>query len=151
MKAGRTILGIIFIAVLGIKTIAQNNNVIWNGTGDAEQSVSVIEAKGKTKIFYSFKNVRFVTMVDSGSFSIATQQAANLFIADLLGAIKKSGEESSFEWSRGIYNIKSGGNNSGKKGTFKIWIGEKHCPMNKKNALKLIKAITPEIKKLAEK
>ena len=150
MKIKNLLLAIVFLGLSLTESFAGNGNVIWNGTGDATQSVSLIQSKGKTKVFYYFKNVRFVTMVDSGSFTIANQKELNLLIEDLKGAITKSGEESSFEWSRGKYTIKSGGNNSPKKGTFKIWIGEKHCPMNKKNAQKLIKALTGVVDDLEE-
>lgn len=148
MKTKIILIALSVLALFTEKSFAGNE--IWNGKGDAQQSVSLIKEKGKTKVFYSFKNVRFVTMIDTGSFVISNQNELNLLITDLQGAIKKSSEESSYEWSRGKYTIKSGGNNSPKKGTFKIWIGDKHCPMDKKNAQKLIKALTPVIEELEE-
>lgn len=145
-----TLLTGLFITLLSIQSIAQSQDVIWNGKGDATQSVTAISSNSKTIVEYKFENVRFGSIVDKGSFYILNQTELNQLISDLEGAVEKSGEVGGFEWARGIYTIKSGGNNSPKKGMFKIWIGEKHCPMDKKNASKLIKSLNEIMPQIAE-
>ena len=139
---------------LSLNIFSQDKKVIWNGTGEATQTATLIttNTKGISKsiIEYTFKNVRYGSIVDRGSFYILTQTELNQFISDIEGALEKSEETGGYEWSRSNYTIKSGGNNSQKKGTFKIWVGEKHCPFKKKDALKLIKELKSVISSLNE-
>tara|TARA_B110000211_G_scaffold234670_1_gene305497 strand:+ start:963 stop:1427 length:465 start_codon:yes stop_codon:yes gene_type:complete len=144
-----TILSGIFFILFSFQGFSQSSSsVIWKGKGDVAQSISHIVPAGKhSKLFYKFKNVRYATMVDSGSFYIDNQKDLIHFIEALKGAIKKSKEPGSFEWSNKKYTVKSGGNNSTEKGSFKIFIGDNFCPMDKKNAKKIIKAIEPILEK----
>lgn len=154
MKTKSILLSGILVVICSIQSFAQSKDIIWNGKGDVKQSVSHIQSdkngKSQSQIFYQFNYTRYTTMVDSGSFSISNQKELAHLIEDLQGAIKKSKEASSFEWSRGKYKIKSGGNNSKKKGTFKLFIGENLCPMDKKNAKKMIKAMEPLMDQLQQ-
>lgn len=143
---------LLFLFTLSLNVFSQDKKVIWSGTGDATQSATLITTttKGiaKSIVKYTFKNIRYGSIIDRGSFYILTQSELNQFIKDIQGALEKSQETGGYEWSRSNYTIKSGGNNSPKKGTFKIWVGEKHCPFKKKDALKLIKklkAVVPSL------
>lgn len=129
-----------------------NEEVIWNGKGEATQTVTVIKSNEQPKVLYKFKNVRYGSIIDAGSFYIRTQPEAKQFIADLKGGISKMKESSKFEWTRSKYTVASGGSASkSKKGNFKIYVDEKFCPIGKKEALKLIKALEPVVATLKEK
>ena len=145
---------LIILFTLSLNVFSQDKKVIWSGTGNASQSATLITSttKGiaKSIVNYKFKNIRYGSIVDRGSFYILTQTELNQFIADIEGALEKSEETGGYEWSRSNYTIKSGGNNPQKKGTFKIWVGEKHCPFKKKDALKLIKELKSVVSSLNE-
>lgn len=145
MNLKHIILSGLFLLAFTCQTKAQSSKVIWNSKGEVEQSIRQIKTSknGETNsaISFQFCYIKFSTLIDSGSFLISNQVELTHLIEDLQGAIKKSKEKTSFEWSRKNYTLKSGGANSAKKGNFKLFIGKSLCPMDKKNTKKLIKAI----------
>ena len=144
----------ILTLTLVLNVFAQDKKIIWSGSGEATQSATLITTKNKgvskSIVEYKFKHVRYGSIVDRGSFYILTQSELNQLISDLDGAIEKSTTSEGFEWSRSNYTLKSGGNNSPQKGTFKIWVGEKHCPFKKKDAIKLVKSLKSVLSSLDE-
>lgn len=129
---------------------ASEGNIVWTGSGDQTQTISLIkntkDGKPANKLLYKFKNVRFTTMIDTGSFTLYKQSEVNQFIADLNGAISKVSDETKTEYSRKKYTVSVGGNSSKVKNNFWIEVGDKFCPIHKKDAKKLIKVLEPEIK-----
>lgn len=126
-----------------------NGDEIWNGTGDANQSVTIKKIKKEEKSFssmcYKFKNVRFGSIIDTGSFTITKRYDVEEFLTALKGAIDKISDSSKTEWTKEQYRITVGGSSSKIKNHFRIEIGAYFCPIHKKDAKKLIKALEIEI------
>ncbi len=148
----------LIVSIFILSSFNSGNNlggVVWTGNGEAAQTLTLVEGVGnpadKNELFYKFKNVRYGTVVHTGEFTLTNKQEANQFILDLKGGISKIKSETKFEWSRGKYTVASGGSASKEKGTFKIWVNDKFCPMTKKDAAKLIKTVTGLLDQLSEK
>ena len=128
---------------------------IWSGSGDAKQDIVLnkVEIKNKslTNITYSFKNIRYGSIIDTGSFTIKTQTELNQLIIDLKGALENIGVKNKIVWERVKYTISVGGLAPLKKGHFRIEIGENFCPIHKKDAKKLIKGLEAKVESLPVK
>lgn len=144
----------ILLALFSFVLLPSNGKQIWKGSGEASQSVSIStvskEGKSISKMNYTFKNIRYGTMVDTGSFTLSKKYDVQEFLSALEGAIEKIGESSKTEWTKSNYTVSVGGSSSKIKNHFRIEIGEFFCPIHKKDAKKLIKALGPEIDRFEE-
>jgi len=139
----------VIILFLSFAIYPETKTIIWSGTGSATQSVilnkTVKNKETLSKLIYSFKHVRYGSIVDTGSFVLNTQEEVNQLLIDLKDAIEKTGVEHKIVWKRAKYALSAGGNAPLKKGHFKIEIDKMFCPIHKKDAKKLIKVLEPEI------
>ena len=137
------------ILFLSFTAYQETKTIIWSGTGDAIQNVvlkkTVNDQKAVSNILYSFKNVRYGSIIDTGSFTLKTQEEISQLLIDLKDAIEKTGAEHKIVWERSKYTLSAGGIAPLKKGHFRIEVGEVFCPIHKKDAKKLIKVLEPEI------
>tara|TARA_Y100000739_G_C20355436_1_gene349717 strand:+ start:160 stop:627 length:468 start_codon:yes stop_codon:yes gene_type:complete len=140
---------------LSFTLFPKSENLIWSGSGDATQDIFLNKIQNKKEpsftISYSFKNVRYGSIIDTGSFTLNTQSELNQLIIDLNDAIENIGVEDKIVWKRSKYTLSAGGIAPLKKGHFRIEIGEVFCPIHKKDAKKLIKVLVPQVNLLPEK
>lgn len=133
----------------------KSESLIWSGSGEATQDIFLNKIQNTQKssftISYSFKNVRYGAIVDTGSFTLNTQPELNQLIIDLNDAIGNVGVEHKIVWERSKYTLSAGGVAPLKKGHFRIEIGEMFCPIHKKDAKKLVKVLEAQVKLLPEK
>ena len=143
----------VVILFLSFTIYPNSKNIIWSGSGEAKQDIVLNDAQNKNSftISYSFKNVRYGSIIDTGSFTLNTQSELNQLIIDLNDAIENIGIEHKIVWKRSKYTISAGGLGLLKKGHFRIEVGETFCPIHKKDAKKLIKVLEPQVNLLPEK
>lgn len=143
------------ILFLSFTISSKSESHIWSGSGDARQDIFLKKIQNTQKpsfaISYSFKNVRYGSIIDTGSFTLNTQSELNQLIVDLNDAIENIGTEHKIVWKRSKYTLSAGGIAPLKKGHFRIELGEVFCPIHKKDAKKLIKVLGPQVNLLSEK
>ena len=129
------ILGISFLFLSFIPN-TQSETSIWSSTGTATQDISLNKTEDNNElsynISYTFKNIRYGSIIDTGSFVLNTKSELKQLIIDLKDAVEKVGVEHKIVWERPKYTISVGGLSPMKKGNFKIEIGEMYCPIHKK-------------------
>ena len=142
------------ILFLSFTISPKSESHIWSGSGDATQDIFINKIQNTQKpsfaISYSFKNVRYGSIIDTGSFTLNTQSELNQLIVDLNDAIENIGTEHKIVWKRSKYTLSAGGIAPLKKGHFRIELGEVFCPIHKKDAKKLIKVLEPQVNLLSE-
>ena len=99
--------GGVLALLLSFTLFPKSENLIWSGSGDATQNIFLNKIQNKKEpsftISYSFKNVRYGSIIDTGSFTLNTQSELNQLIIDLNDAIENIGVEDKIVWKRSKY------------------------------------------------